>query len=75
MAMIEPISAIETDHTRAIAHLCEQLCLPEAAVSQVFAREFERLATGARIATYIPILAMNNTRSILHKDGRRASQR
>ncbi len=73
--MIKPISAVQTDHTRAIAHLCEQWRLPEDAVSQVFAREFERLATGARIATYIPILALNNTRSILHENHRQASGR
>ncbi len=73
--MIESNRAVEKDHTQAIAYLCEKFRLPEDAVSRVFKSEFDRLAAGARIATYIHVLAMNNTRAILHKDGGRASPR
>ena len=73
--MMESNPAVRKDHTEAIAHLCEEFRLPKDAVTQVFEREFDRLVTGARIATYVPVLAMRHTRLTLHTDGRRASHR
>jgi len=73
--MMESNPAAVKDRTGAIAHLCEEFRLPVDAVTQVFEREFDRLVTGARIATYIHVLAMKNTRLTLHKDVRQASHR
>ncbi len=60
---------LEDDHVTAIATLSEKLKVPEHEVRDIFRKEFDRLATHARISTFLIILAMRNTRSILRGRG------
>jgi hypothetical protein len=60
---------LENDHVRAIATLSEKLKVPEHEVVDIFRKEFDRLATHARISTFLIVLAMRNTRSILRGRG------
>jgi len=44
-------------------------------IGKIYETEFDRLARGARIPTYLGVLALSNTRSILREGGRRATLR
>jgi hypothetical protein len=50
---------------RAIHELSEKLKVPERSVVEVYRTEFKRLAAVSRIPTFVSVLAMSNTRSIL----------
>ena len=63
--MTESVSSLEKDHVRAIATLSEKLRVPAYEVGEVYRKEFDRLAVGARIPTYLIVLAMSHTQSIL----------
>jgi hypothetical protein len=63
--MTESVSKFEGDHARAIATLAEKLKIPQDEVVEIFRKEFDRLAVQARIPTFLVVLAMRNTRSIL----------
>ena len=71
--MTETGSHLEKDHVRAIAALSHKLQVPAHEVGAIYRKEFDRLAAGARIPTFLVVLAMSNTRSILRGGGRRAT--
>jgi predicted metallopeptidase len=49
----------------AINALSERLKMPALKVIEVYRSEFKRLAAQSRIETYLDVLAMRNTKSIL----------
>ena len=73
--MTESVSRLENDHVRAIATLSDKLHVPVHEVGEIYKKEFDRLAEGARIPTFLVVLAMSNTRSILRGGGRSATLR
>jgi len=54
----------------AINALSERLKVPPLRVIEVYRSEFKRLAAQSRIETYLEVLAMRNTKSILVANGR-----
>lgn len=60
-------------HRTAIARLSDELKISAQQVGAVYAEEFDRLAGGARISTFLDILALNNTRSKLRQAHRRVA--
>jgi hypothetical protein len=73
--MTESVSRLQNDHVRAIATLSDKLHVPMHEVGEIYKKEFDRLAQGARIPTFLVVLAMSNTRSILRGGGRSATLR
>jgi hypothetical protein len=73
--MIDMISELTEDQRCAVATLCQKLTLTEDEVSGVFRQEFDRLAANASIPTYLCVLAMNNTKSLLRRGARHAASR
>ena len=67
--MPESIPSGEDDAQRAIQALSEQLDVPEVKVLEVYRTEYRRLSAESRISTFVSVLAMRNTRSILRNDG------
>lgn len=65
--MTESISAMEESDVQAIAALSQKLKVPEEEVVKVFRIELDRLSVQARIPNFLSVLAMRNTRSILHR--------
>jgi hypothetical protein len=65
--MTEPTSDI--DDPPGIQALSEKLNVPELKIIEVYKTEYRRLAAESRIATFISVLAMRNTRSILRRGG------
>ena len=55
------------DDTRAIQALSEKLKVPELKVIEVYRAEFKRLAAQSRIGTFLSVLAIRNTRSLLRQ--------
>jgi hypothetical protein len=68
--MSESIPSGDDDAQRAIQALSEQLDVPELKVLEVYKTEYSRLSAQSRIATFVSVLAMRNTRSILRDSGR-----
>jgi predicted metallopeptidase len=54
----------------AIKALSERLKVPALRVIEVYRSEFKRLAAQSRIETYLDVLALRNTKSILAAKGR-----
>ena len=73
--MVELFSPLESDQTRAIAAISDQLQLPVGQVGEIYRKEFERLSVQARITTYLTVLTMRNVRSILGGAGKHAALR
>jgi hypothetical protein len=71
--MTESVSSLEKDHTRAITTLADKLKVPVHEVGEIYKEEFDRLAAGARIPTYLVVLAMSHTQSILRGGARNAT--
>ena len=65
IAMTESFSRLGSDHGSVIASLSDKLKIPEHEVDEIYKREFDRLALQGRIPTFLVVLAMRNTRSIL----------
>jgi hypothetical protein len=63
--MMESVADSPNIDDRAIQELSEKLRVPELLVVEVYKTEFKRLAAQSRIQTYVSVLAMSNTRSIL----------
>jgi len=59
----------DDDAERAIQALSEKLSVPAVKVLEVYKTEYNRLAAQSRIATFVSVLAMRNTRSILREAG------
>lgn len=55
------------DHVKNIATLSEKLAIPVHEVRVIYQSTFDQLAAAARIPTYLSVLAMNGTRSILRR--------
>jgi hypothetical protein len=68
--MAESIPTADDDARRAIQALSEKLDVPELKVLEVYKTEYYRLSAQSRIATFVSVLAMRNTRSILRDSGR-----
>ena len=73
--MTEPTSPLEADQVRAIAMISDKLQLPVGEVSEIYRKEFDRLAVQARIPTFLVVLAMRNAQSILGGIGKRPAVR
>ncbi len=67
--MTDADPAGEEGNEREFQALAESLQVPKLKVVEVYKTEYGRLAAGARIATYVSVLAMRNTRSILRAAG------
>jgi hypothetical protein len=67
--MAESIPIADDDARRAIQALSEKLDVPELKVLEVYKTEYHRLSAQSRIATFVSVLAMRNTRSILRDSG------
>lgn len=65
ITMPESIPSSDDDAQRAIQALSEKLDVPELKVLEVYKTEYRRLSAQSRIATFVSVLAMRNTRSIL----------
>lgn len=65
--MTETFPDVEREHLRVVASLSDELNMPEQEVDEIFTREFDRLAAQARIPTFLVVLAMRNTRTILRE--------
>jgi len=59
------------EHGEVIARLSNQLQIPLHEVREVYGAQLNRLATDARIANFLGVLALRNTRDILRADERR----
>jgi hypothetical protein len=70
--MAESIPRSDDDAQLAIQALSEKLHVPELRVLEVYKTEYRRLSAQSRIATFVSVLAMRNTRSIL-RDSVRAN--
>jgi uncharacterized protein (DUF2126 family) len=68
--MAESIPSADDDARRAIQALSEKLDVPELKVLEVYKTEYHRLSAQSRIPTFVSVLAMRNTRSILRDSGR-----
>lgn len=73
--MTESALPPDKDHAKTIRALSDKLQVPMHEVGEIYRVEFDRLAQGARIPTYLSVLAMNHTRSILRKGGKHATLR
>lgn len=69
--MNESMPSAETCDARALARLSEKLHVPANEVLEVYKYEFTRLHAQARVKTYVGVLAMSNTKNILHKTSSR----
>ena len=67
--MPESIPSGDDDAQRAIQALSEKLDVPEFKVLEVYKTEYRRLSAQSRIATFVSVLAIRNTRSILRDAG------
>jgi hypothetical protein len=67
--MPESLPSSDDDAQRAILALSEKLHVPELTVLDVYKTEYRRLSAQSRIATFVSVLAMRNTRSILQDAG------
>jgi hypothetical protein len=67
--MPESIPSADDDAQRAIQALSEKLDVPEFKVLEVYKTEYRRLSAQSRIATFVSVLAIRNTRSILRDAG------
>jgi hypothetical protein len=63
----------DRDHAKTIRALSDTLQVPMHEVGAIYLMEFDRLARGARIPTYLGVLAMSHTRSILREGRRRGA--
>ena len=71
--MTETITRPGEAHLRNIAALAVQLRIPARDVGAIYQRQYKQLAAMARISTYIGVLAMSSTRSILRQQSKRAT--
>ena len=67
--MAESMPSSDDDAQRAIQALSEELHVPELKVLEVYKTEYRRLSAQSRIATFVSVLAIRNTRSILRHSG------
>lgn len=68
--MMESALTADKDRAKTIRTLSDQLQASVHEVGEIYRLEFDRLARGARIPTYLSVLAMSHTRAIL-REGRR----
>jgi hypothetical protein len=71
--MTESALPPDKDHARTIGALSDKLQVPMNEVGAIYRMEFDRLARGARVHTYLAVLAMSHTQSILREGRRRAA--
>jgi hypothetical protein len=61
----EAVPPSDSEHVQAIAALSEKLGVSTNDVAAVFRSELDRLAAGARITTFLIVLALSRTRTLL----------
>jgi hypothetical protein len=54
-------------HERAMSSLCDCTGAPLAEVRSLFAQEFSRLELGAKVRSYLTVLAASNVRAMLRR--------
>jgi Protein of unknown function (DUF3562) len=59
------------EHAGVIARLSDDLDVPLDEVGEIYREQLDRLAAGARIRSFLPLLAARNTRSVLRRVGKR----
>lgn len=69
-----PAPPTDADHGKDIATLAEKLQVPVHQVHEIYSKEFERLASHARIGHFLDVLTLRNTRSILRSNDARAAR-
>ena len=69
--MNESMSSADTHDARALAALSKKLDVSATDVVKVYQDELTRLHAQARVKTYVGVLAMSNTKAILHKTASR----
>lgn len=64
-ASVSEPADLDATQARAIAALAEKLHLPLSEVRQVYLNEHNRLKSQARICSFVGVLAISSTRSVL----------
>jgi len=54
-------------YERAMSSLCDRSGAPPAEVRSLFAQEFSRLELGAKVRSYLAVLAASNVRAMLRR--------
>lgn len=54
-------------HERAVSSLCERTDAPRVQVRGLFAQEYSRLELGAKVRSYLAVLAASNVRAMLRR--------
>ena len=67
--MSESLPSPDDDAQRAIEALSEKLHVPAVKVLEVYKTEYRRISAQSRIATFVSVLALRSTRSILQDAG------
>ena len=67
MSAAELQPARPSDLLQAITHLSEKTEVPVQEIEAIYSQEVDRLAADARIKTFVGILALGRTRTILHQ--------
>jgi hypothetical protein len=65
------MSSADSQDAKEFAALSEKLRVSTNDVVKVYEEEFTRLHAQARVKTYVGVLAMSNTKAILHKTASR----
>ncbi len=65
------MSSNDSHDAKAFTALSEKLRVSANDVVKVYEEEFTRLQAQARVKTYVGVLAMSNTKNILHKTASR----
>ncbi len=61
-------------HERAMSSLCDRTGAPLAQVRSLFVQEFARLELGAKVRSYLGVLAASHVRAMLRSETRAGSQ-
>jgi hypothetical protein len=60
-------SQVASEALRVMAHLSETMQVPINAIQEIYSTEFDRLEMDARIRTFIGVLALARTRTLLRQ--------
>jgi len=60
-----PSMDLHTEHGRLVASLSDELHMPIHEVGAIYREQLDRLAAQARIQSFLSVLAVRNTRSVL----------
>lgn len=63
-----------SDLLQTIRHLAEEMRVPMDEIEQIYSHEVHRLETEARIQSFVGVLAISRTRTILREKQERSAQ-